>query len=487
MDADRFRSVLSIGETATVEFERAGSGVRDDVYETVCSFLNRFGGDIYLGVEDDGEVRGVPGNAIPGMIKNIISTVSNPEVFSPAAFVSPEEFEYEGKRVVRIRVNPSPEVHSFKKSIYDRASDSDVRLKSTGDIARMYLRKQNVYTERRIFAHARDDDLRLDLLPMLRRLALDRDPGHPWKGLSDEGLLKSAGLIGRDVSSGEEGYNLAAILLLGRDDVIKSVAPAYRTDAILRKANADRYDDRLIVETNLIESYSMLAGFAEKHLLDKFYLENDVRVSLRGKIAREMISNTLIHREFTSPYIAKFVIERDRMYTENANRAMGSGPITPDSLSPVSKNPIIASFFRNAGLADELGSGARNLFRYVRLYSGSDPEMIEGDVFRTTVPLDDEYSFDALIGRGGSRTRTVPSEKASEKASEKRQGGGRLNDTQKSILNAFSIDGRSTIDSVSREAGVTRRTVERNIRALREGGLIYRGGGDRGGVWIVRK
>ena len=77
-----------------------------------------------------------------------------------------------------------------------------------------------------------------------------------------------------------------------------------------------------------------------------------------------MISNTLMHREFFSTYAAKFVIERDQMYVENASRAVKQGTITPENLEPNSKNPIIASFFRNIGRADRLGSGVRNLFKY---------------------------------------------------------------------------------------------------------------------------
>jgi ATP-dependent DNA helicase RecG len=56
------------------------------------------------------------------------------------------------------------------------------------------------------------------------------------------------------------------------------------------------------------------------------------------------------------------------------------------------ENPIIAAFFRNIGLADELGSGVRNLYYYVPRYSGKPPKMIDGDVFRIIVPLDDEIS-----------------------------------------------------------------------------------------------
>ncbi|MGM9941285.1 MAG: ATP-binding protein [Bulleidia sp.] len=104
-----------------------------------------------------------------------------------------------------------------------------------------------------------------------------------------------------------------------------------------------------------------------------------------------MIANTLIHREYSSSYQAKFVIEKDRMYVENANRSTHDGLITPDNMEPNPKNPIIASFFRNIGYADQLGSGVRNLFKYSVHYSGKQPEFIEGDVFRIVVPLDDSY------------------------------------------------------------------------------------------------
>ena len=78
-----------------------------------------------------------------------------------------------------------------------------------------------------------------------------------------------------------------------------------------------------------------------------------------------------------------------------ANRALDGQSIKPDSYEPLSKNPIIASFLRNTGFADELGSGTRNLYHYVPIYSGKPPEIIDGDVFRQIIPLDDEYSFDA--------------------------------------------------------------------------------------------
>lgn len=50
------RQILLVGETVTSEFKRAGNGIHADAYESICALLNRFGGDIYFGVLDDGTV-----------------------------------------------------------------------------------------------------------------------------------------------------------------------------------------------------------------------------------------------------------------------------------------------------------------------------------------------------------------------------------------------------------------------------------------------
>ena len=101
-----------------------------------------------------------------------------------------------------------------------------------------------------------------------------------------------------------------------------------------------------------------------------------------------MATNLLIHREFLHPYPAKFIIETNRLFTENSNKPHGQGLIDPANFSPFPKNPIIARFFKEIGRADELGSGVRNLFKYCQHYSGGgSPELIEEDIFKCIVPL----------------------------------------------------------------------------------------------------
>jgi len=487
MTLERLTSILSVGETVAVEFKRCGNGITADTYETVCSFLNRFGGDIFLGVEDDRTVRGIPKNAVPDTIKSFIKSVSNPEIINPTVYLVPEALEYEGKQIIHIHIPPSSEVHSCKRVIYDRVDDADVKVTVTGQIALLYIRKQNIYTERKVFKYITDEDLRLDMLPRLVQRAINHNLGvHPWSNMSTREIFQSARLITKDADSGFIGYNLAAVMLLGRDDVIKDVCPTHRTDALLRKVNIDRYDDRLLVETNLIDSFDLLMGFAEKHLWDKFYLENDTRVSLRNAIAREMLVNTLMHREISSSYIAQFVIERDRMYTKNANRASSNGNITPENLEPNPKNPIIAAFFRNIGLADELGSGARKLFHYVPLYSGNSPELIEGDIFRIMVPLDDDYSFDAQLGKAQINHENTVKDFGINYGINFGINYG-INETQQKVIALMIVNPTITAGVMADSIGITKRQVELIISKLKTLGIIEREGAKKNGHWIVKK
>ena len=41
----------------------------------------------------------------------------------------------------------------------------DVKVTATGAIAQMYIRKQGIFTEKKIFPYAKLEDLRQDLLP----------------------------------------------------------------------------------------------------------------------------------------------------------------------------------------------------------------------------------------------------------------------------------------------------------------------------------
>ena len=54
MTTESMKNLLTNDEKITIENKTCQHGIQEDVYETVCSFSNRYGGYIIMGVEDDG-------------------------------------------------------------------------------------------------------------------------------------------------------------------------------------------------------------------------------------------------------------------------------------------------------------------------------------------------------------------------------------------------------------------------------------------------
>ena len=307
-------------------------------------------------------------------------------------------------------------------------------------------------------------------------------------------------LSGASVEVDVTSFQNDTVSFANRDDVILNVAPAYVTDALVRKVNLDRYDDREVIKTNLVESYERLLDFGKKHLPDKFFLEDTINKSLRNIILREMVSNILMHREFSSSYTAKFIIEKEQMYIENACRATGEGNITVNNLEPDPKNPVIASFFRNIGYADQLGSGVRNLFKYSKYYSGKEPEFIEGDVFKIIVPLDDGYSYDLEITGVESYKKNnadkvpksadkVPksADKVPKSADKSQVNADNLSIQCKLVLEFVKKKGKITSHQAEKLLNVKQRRAREILSKMADKGILIKQGAYRSTVYVLNK
>ncbi|OGS28132.1 MAG: AAA family ATPase [Elusimicrobia bacterium RIFOXYB2_FULL_48_7] len=396
MQKSKIKEIIKQGEGIRIEFKECKTKLSKDVFETVCSFLNRFGGEILLGVKDNGNIIGVDKACAEQIKKDFATTVNNIQKLNPTVYLTAEEFLLNRKIIFYVNVPESSQVHRCNGRIFDRNEDGDFDITDNSSLViSLYIRKQATYSENKIYPFVKISDLRKDLIKRARKLAVNQKPGHPWAEMDDFELLKSAHLYQKDFQSGKKGLTLAAILLFGKDEVILSALPHLRTDAILRRENLDRYDDRDDIRTNLIESYDRIMAFVEKHLPDKFYIEKDQRISLRNHLFREVAGNILIHREYSNPFPAKFVIEQSRVYTENSNKPHGHGLINPANFIPFPKNPVIAKVFKEIGRADELGSGVRKLFKYSKIYSGAEPKLLEEDIFKIIVPLTPQVTAQA--------------------------------------------------------------------------------------------
>jgi predicted HTH transcriptional regulator len=378
----RIEKLLRDGEGLTVEFKLCRDKLLHTVYETVCSFSNRYGGDILLGVGDDATIQGVAPDAVKQLKKDFANTLNNPQLFNPTLFVELDEIKVDDKVILHCRIPLTSQLVMYRNRAYDRNADGDYDVTHSTDLLwQIAARKKGVSSVEKVYRYTAESDLLLDaLIPRVKNMCTMRLANHPWKDMSGMEILKSAGLYRYDQELGYSGFTLAAILLFGR------------------------------------EAYGRIIEFI----------------------------------------------------TENWCLPKAPGKLDPATFSPQPKNPLIATFFTNINYADTLGSGVRNLYKYTKIYTnGGEPELIEGDMFRTIVPL-------SLIGASDNAQM---SDKTSDNVSDKLKMSD--NTTRNKLLEYLRGNGEVTAAEAAKIIGRTPQTARRLLSELAAAGTVIATGANR--------
>lgn len=120
--------LIKIGESTTVEFKKSTNEITKDVYDTVCSFSNRDGGHIFLGVEDNGSIIGIAPEALDRMKKDFVTAVNNSNKIYPPMYLTPEEIQIEGHIILHIYVPVGTQVCRHNGKIFDRSHEADLDI-----------------------------------------------------------------------------------------------------------------------------------------------------------------------------------------------------------------------------------------------------------------------------------------------------------------------------------------------------------------------
>ena len=495
MSLETVTKLLRKKEDIRLEFKESKNALPKNLFESICAMLNRDGGDILLGVADNGIIVGIDPEVEEALVKDIANLSNNPEKINPPFILFPIKQQIEGKRILHIQIPSSSQLHKTAGVVFDRSNDGDFKVSNPAQIADLYNKKRTHFTENTLFPFLKFSDFKLELFPKIRNLIRSNNPNHPWLALSDEQMLEKAGLWKFDFQTGQSGYTLAAALLLGKDEVIQQIVPHYKIDALVRVVDEFRYDDRLYIQTNLIEAYEQLMDFVSKHLPDKFFQIGDQRISLRTHIFREIVANIIVHREYLNAHPCTFVIKKGKVETENANNAHGEGFIDLQHFVPFPKNPTLAKFFIQLGRVDELGSGVINVNRFIQAYSDDGlPTFSEGHVFKMMIPIPSVE--EEVIGFESDNKGVGILTDAKDKDFFGGAIGGAIGGATKGVKEKLVIllsaitanEGKKTSDYM-KEIGFSERTMERYLQQLKDGGLIeFRGEASQtGGYFLTKK
>jgi ATP-dependent DNA helicase RecG len=146
------------------------------------------------------------------------------------------------------------------------------------------------------------------------------------------------------------------------------------------------------------------------------------------------------------------------------------------NFAPFPKNPVIAKFFKEIGRVDELGSGVRNVFKYSREYMpGAVPELIEGDIFQTIVPL-----------RASQVVVVMPPTNWEEVRNKVRNKFGiKFGTSSEKTLEMIFQNNHLSAADIAEKINISPRAVEKQLANLKEMGVIERVGSKKTGQWKI--
>lgn len=321
MRVEQFLKLSKEREGTRVEYKTCTEQISGSLYETVCSFLNHSGGQILIGVKDDGEIVGVNPDKAETLKANIITAINNQEMFLPCPCFTPQILEIEGKVVLLLDIPYGQYVYRYNGRYWDRNGDADIDVTDQLELLLALFERKNPHLfEERMVDGLTMEHFDHDTFQFCRNMLAVKKPGHAWLQLTDEQILVHTRLAKKDVTTGELKLKYAALILFGKEGAIEDFMPRYRFEALFHmctyeqyndmKQFPNRYDDRRTMRCNLIKVYDQLTQFTERYLPNKFYLPSGTtqREDLRWDLFREIVANHLLCKPLHKRAYVKSVI-----------------------------------------------------------------------------------------------------------------------------------------------------------------------------------
>jgi ATP-dependent DNA helicase RecG len=399
VDRDALLERLRGIEWDDFEVKSAARGIPDDAYATVSAFANTAGGWLVFGVAERGGQFDIIGVADPEKVQGDFLAACRSQKLSRAVEVQAKRYEIDGKAVIAFHV---AEASRFAKPVrvrrdqqwhaYIRLGSGDHRC-SAEEEARFLRDASRETFDATIVAEATVDDLDLEAVRWLRGVISQRDPQRAYPELDASGYLAETGLL-----RGDREVTHAAAILFGRDRVIARLKPAGIVDFRLVHAlwtddvPEQRWDDRELCEGNLVKTVRALLERFVRLCEQPFALEEGTgqrrAQSPDYRALREALVNLLIHQDYSDLHrTARILWFSDRTIFENPGDSFVSVPDMIEGGASDLRNPLLTRVMRQAGYAEQAGTGIPTIVRTWRA-AGRVPPGITNDRGRKAYRLD---------------------------------------------------------------------------------------------------
>lgn len=363
-------------ETLTIEFKSDKKKYPDsEIFDAVVAFANTEGGDLYLGIEDSGEVTGVhAAHKNPITLSAYIANNTIPPVSIRAEIVN------EALPVLKISVPKS--YNGIVSTINGKVSHRRIKADGTPENVPMYPYE---------FASRLSDLRMLDYSAMpiqqssiedfdpievehLRNIIFSYNGDKSLLGLSNEDLFKALGFV-REMNN-RLIPTVTGLLLIGKVSALKEHIPTHSTSfQVLVGTDVKLNED---IPNPILYTIDKISTY-----LDAWNPEKEIEIGLfrvpipefDKRAVREAIVNAFSHRDYSRLGRVRIAIDDEGMIVSNPGGFIEGLNINNLLIAePHGRNPQLADSLKRIGLAERTGRGIDRIFEGSLIYGNPLPD-----------------------------------------------------------------------------------------------------------------
>jgi predicted HTH transcriptional regulator len=358
-------NITEAGEGRRLEF-KSGLPTNSDLVRTVVAFANDAGGEIYIGINNDRKVVGLPEEQLPQIeekISNMVYDRCYPSILPEISFLSLED-----KHIIRIRIY--------------RGSMPPYYLKSEGKLKGTYIRvgSNNRQADEHIIAELERNrrNISFDGEVVLDKVAHELDI-HSFKNLYKEKteeildmpVLRKLELIKKEQ---DKEYPTNALVLLSDDKLRYSMFPNAKIEcARFKGTETKEFIDHKSITDHIGIQAEEAYSFILRHINKGATVEGVYTVS-RWEYPilaiREIIRNAVVHRQYslTGKDIKVAVYDDMVEITSPGLLPPSIDYAAMESRQSDARNKVIAPVFKRLGIIDQWGNGLKLVAEEMKEY-----------------------------------------------------------------------------------------------------------------------
>ena len=450
-----------------------------ELAKTVVAFANDAGGDIFIGIDNENNIVGLPEDdlmQIEESISNMIYDRCYPSILPEISFLTIDE-----KHIIRVQIY--------------RGSMPPYYLKSEGKLNGTYIR---VGSNNRLA----DNDIILDLERKRRNVSFDAeivldkelaqlDISEFKKFYEDkvDEVLDIQTLRKLNLVKEEQGklYPTNALVLFSNDALRYSLFPNAKIEcARFKGVSADVFVDQKTIDVHIGKQAEEAYNFILRHInkgaeVNGVYTEAYWEYPL--KAIREVVRNAVVHRQYF--YLGKDV--KVAIY-DDMIEITSPGLLPPsidysamNSRQSDAHNKVIAAVFKKIGIIDQWGNGLMLINEEMKKYPNIELKWKEVGLSFQIQFINKNYNVGNNVGNVvnvGNNVGNVGNNVGNV---------GNDFDLIEGIIDIIQQDETISYKEIAKRLGVTQRHCERLVARLKKEGRVNRIGTTRSGKWIVYK